>query len=396
MPIGRLIRKIQCQLRDVDQPAAEDRAADRAEQHRDAEDGHQPADPVRAGGPGHDRHAERHQHAAAEALQHAEADQLLDRVGGGAQHRADGEQTAPSCRAAWCRTGRRPSRSAGSPWPAPACTPSWSRRPWRSVASNSVWNVGSATLTTVMSRIDMIAPSTTTPAILSTAPSSLSGYSTSGGRVGLVIGSSPVSACGRSSRSVSGSRGAARYRGGSTCGIDRAAPLLTTRRAAPGSVNRLATHRTAESQPQHDDEGPAEHPAGPVVAVSVRQCIMIGGVAPPSSSSRCDSSRLRGRNATGISVTSSTPNATQYDVANASARSWKPCCSDRAGHPQRLDELRALLGVRAGRELRGREAPVDTGELLRAGDDRRRSSWRWSGRPRSSRCRRRWRPAASR
>ena len=40
MPIGRLIRKIQCQLSDVDQPAAEDRADDRAEQHRDAEDGH--------------------------------------------------------------------------------------------------------------------------------------------------------------------------------------------------------------------------------------------------------------------------------------------------------------------------------------------------------------------
>src|SRR5829696_1335611 len=39
------------------------------------------------------------------------------------------------------------------------------------VASNSVWKVGSATLTTVMSRIDMMAPSTTTPAILRTAPS---------------------------------------------------------------------------------------------------------------------------------------------------------------------------------------------------------------------------------
>jgi hypothetical protein len=43
------------------------------------------------------------------------------------------------------------------------------------VASNSVWKVGSAMLTTVMSRIDMIAPRTTTPAILRTAPSSLSG-----------------------------------------------------------------------------------------------------------------------------------------------------------------------------------------------------------------------------
>jgi hypothetical protein len=43
------------------------------------------------------------------------------------------------------------------------------------VASNSVWNVGRATLTTVMSRIDMMAPRTTTPAIFSTAASSLSG-----------------------------------------------------------------------------------------------------------------------------------------------------------------------------------------------------------------------------
>ena len=37
---------------DVDQPAAEDRAEDRAEQHRDAEDRHQPADPVAGRRPG--------------------------------------------------------------------------------------------------------------------------------------------------------------------------------------------------------------------------------------------------------------------------------------------------------------------------------------------------------
>jgi hypothetical protein len=44
-----------------------------------------------------------------------------------------------------------------------------------SAVPNSSWNVGSATLTTVMSRIDMIAPSTTTPAILRTAASISSG-----------------------------------------------------------------------------------------------------------------------------------------------------------------------------------------------------------------------------
>src|SRR6478609_2778757 len=45
---------------------------------------------------------------------------------------------------------------------------------------NSVWNVRSATLTTVMSRIDMMAPRTTTPATLRTAASIFSGYSTAG------------------------------------------------------------------------------------------------------------------------------------------------------------------------------------------------------------------------
>ena len=77
---------------DLDQPAAEDRAHDRAEQHRHAEDGHEAADPVRAGGPGHDRHAERHQHAAAQALQHPERDQHVDVPGGRAQHRTGREQ----------------------------------------------------------------------------------------------------------------------------------------------------------------------------------------------------------------------------------------------------------------------------------------------------------------
>ena len=43
---------------------------------------------------------------------------------------------------------------------------------------NTVWNVGSATLTTVMSRMDMMAPITTTPAIFRTAASIWSGRST--------------------------------------------------------------------------------------------------------------------------------------------------------------------------------------------------------------------------
>ena len=76
----------------LDQPAADDRAEDRAEQHRDAEDRHQAAHPVRAGRPGHDRHAERHQHAAAEALEHPEGDQHLDRGRRGAERGAEREQ----------------------------------------------------------------------------------------------------------------------------------------------------------------------------------------------------------------------------------------------------------------------------------------------------------------
>ena len=45
------------------------------------------------------------------------------------------------------------------------------------LSAKTIWKVGRAMLTTVMSRIDMIAPSTTTPAILSTAASMVAGYS---------------------------------------------------------------------------------------------------------------------------------------------------------------------------------------------------------------------------
>src|SRR6187401_3270706 len=45
-----------------------------------------------------------------------------------------------------------------------------------SAVPKTVWNVGRATLTTVMSRIDMIAARSTTPEILRTAASIFSGY----------------------------------------------------------------------------------------------------------------------------------------------------------------------------------------------------------------------------
>ena len=76
----------------VDQPAAEDRAEDRAEQHRDADDRHHAADALRAGGAGQDRHAERHDHAAAEALEDAEADQRLGAPREAREHRAAHEE----------------------------------------------------------------------------------------------------------------------------------------------------------------------------------------------------------------------------------------------------------------------------------------------------------------
>ncbi len=68
----------------VDEVAAEDRAEDRAEEHRHPEDRHQAAHPRRTGRARHDRHAERHEHAATEALEGAEADEHPD----GGRHRA--------------------------------------------------------------------------------------------------------------------------------------------------------------------------------------------------------------------------------------------------------------------------------------------------------------------
>jgi hypothetical protein len=57
-----------------------------------ADHGHHAADALRARGAGEDRHAERHQHAAAEPLKDAEADQRLGRPGEPGEHRAADEQ----------------------------------------------------------------------------------------------------------------------------------------------------------------------------------------------------------------------------------------------------------------------------------------------------------------
>src|SRR5689334_19188657 len=52
---------------------------------------------------------------------------------------------------------------------------------WAGVASKIVWKVRRPTLTTVMSRIDISAPRTTTPATSRTSRSSLSGADWAGG-----------------------------------------------------------------------------------------------------------------------------------------------------------------------------------------------------------------------
>ena len=80
-PSGRLMREDPVPAVDrVDEIATENRAEDRAQQHQDTEDGHQPAHPVRARRLGHDRHAER-QEATTEALENAIEDELVDQAG---------------------------------------------------------------------------------------------------------------------------------------------------------------------------------------------------------------------------------------------------------------------------------------------------------------------------
>ena len=111
MPIGTLMKKIQRQENDVDEPAAEDRAEDRAEQHRHADDRHDAAHALRAGRAREDRHAGRHDHAAAEALKDAEARSASRPTRPGPTASSPrGTSRSRSCTGAWCRSGRPPSR----------------------------------------------------------------------------------------------------------------------------------------------------------------------------------------------------------------------------------------------------------------------------------------------
>ena len=121
---------------------------------------------------GHDRHAGRHDHAAAEALQHAEGDQRAGRPGHARQRRAGQEQddrdhvealgAEPVGGPAGERDHRREREHVAGRDPL-------DRRQRRCGSRSRGASI--ATLTIVVSRIDMTAPSTTTAAIAITPPS---------------------------------------------------------------------------------------------------------------------------------------------------------------------------------------------------------------------------------
>ena len=90
--IGTLTTKIHCQAALVDDEAADDGPEDRPEQDRHADQRERPSDALRAGALRDQRESDRNEHAAAEALQDTEGDQLAGRRRQRAQRRADGEQ----------------------------------------------------------------------------------------------------------------------------------------------------------------------------------------------------------------------------------------------------------------------------------------------------------------
>src|SRR4051812_15069663 len=77
--IGMFTKKDPAPGRVAEDPAADARPEYRAEQRRDADDGHDAPEPVRPGGLREDAHADRHDHPAAEALEDAEEDQRAGR-----------------------------------------------------------------------------------------------------------------------------------------------------------------------------------------------------------------------------------------------------------------------------------------------------------------------------
>ena len=116
IPTGRFTKKIQRHDRFCDDRAADDRPEHRGEQHRHADDAHHAAHAAGPRGLGQRDHPDRHDHAAGEALQHAEADQRLGAPRQAAEAAGHDEGARRrSSRPASGRSARRPNRSAGSP-----------------------------------------------------------------------------------------------------------------------------------------------------------------------------------------------------------------------------------------------------------------------------------------
>ena len=90
-PIGRLIRNTQRQLDVLDDVAAQRRSQQRRDQVGQAEHRHELGALHRRDHGEDQRHAQRLQHAAAQALQDPEDDQALDVPGQAAQRRAEHE-----------------------------------------------------------------------------------------------------------------------------------------------------------------------------------------------------------------------------------------------------------------------------------------------------------------
>ncbi len=75
----------------LDEPATEDRPHGRRDEHRHTEDAHHPAHVLGSDGLQDDGHADRHQHAPADALDNPEEDQLAEVLRDPAEHRRNGE-----------------------------------------------------------------------------------------------------------------------------------------------------------------------------------------------------------------------------------------------------------------------------------------------------------------
>ena len=134
-----------------DQPA-EHRPQCRGSQRRDHDHRRRPGSLRRWERPEQHGQPDRRQHAAADALDDSEGDQLTDRLRRAAQQRSAREcHRARTGTCAWCRSGRRASPTSGSTRRGSACSRARPTRRSRSAARDRA--TGMATLTMVVSRM---------------------------------------------------------------------------------------------------------------------------------------------------------------------------------------------------------------------------------------------------